>query len=196
MRPTSRIVLASTNEHKLREVREIFAAYPEIEIIPAHELTRNAGKLGAVENFDTYSANAEAKARLVNRATHYPSLADDTGLEVDALDGRPGVRSHRFAPPRPGMSQDKANIDLLLAELAKRPDSSRTARFVCTVALTMEGLTITATGTLNGTILTAPRTTGWMTLWPSPLPTIATRPASRTSVPRLRRKNRSPPRKA
>ena len=129
--------------------------YPEIELTPASEILRNPEKLGLAENHTTYLENATAKARLANQASHYPSLADDSGLEVFELEGKPGVRSHRFALPRAGMSQDQANREQVLEEMKSK--KNRSARFTCTLALVIEGVLIHATGTLEGTLTDAPR---------------------------------------
>jgi XTP/dITP diphosphohydrolase len=159
MRLANRIVLASTNHDKLLEFRALFKAYPDVEIVSPEGLLRNPEKLGFAEIHDTYLENAIAKARLANQGSHYPCLADDTGLEVLALEGRPGVRSHRYAPMPSGSSskiaQDEANRQLLLKELKGKTE--RTARFVTSLALVMEGICLHATGTLEGTIAEAPR---------------------------------------
>jgi XTP/dITP diphosphohydrolase len=157
MRLVNQIVLASTNREKFEEFRSLFSSYPGIELLRAEQILRNASKLGFVERYDTYLENAMAKARLANQGTHYPTLADDSGIEVEALDGRPGVRSHRYAIPKAGMSQDQANVDLLLSEMKNTP--VRNARFVCTLALVIEGISVTATGILEGTLTNEPRGT-------------------------------------
>lgn len=149
MRLSHKIVIASQNRDKFEEFKALFSVYPEIEPIPVHEVVRNPEKLNFAERHDSYLENAIAKARLVNLGSHYPVLADDSGLEVEALGNKPGVRSHRYATPRPGISQDQANIDLLQKELAGKP---RNARFVCTLVLVIEGIMIHATGALEGTI--------------------------------------------
>jgi XTP/dITP diphosphohydrolase len=157
MRKSNLIVLASTNRHKFEEMTALFAKYPEIHLDPASNHFPNAQKLGLVETFDTYSQNAVAKARTCNHGCHYPSLSDDSGIEIDALDGRPGVRSHRYALPKAGQTQDFANVQKLLEELKNVPAEKRTARFVCHVALVIEGLLVHAVGTLEGTIGTEPK---------------------------------------
>jgi XTP/dITP diphosphohydrolase len=157
MRLSNRILMASTNRNKFEEFRTLFSAYPEIDLVPAHELLRNPEKLGYVERFSTYSENSAAKARLANDGSHYPALADDSGLEVEGLGWKPGVRSHRYATPRAGISQDQANNDLLLSELGA--NKSRNARFVCTLSLVIEGVMLHATGTLEGTIASSPKGT-------------------------------------
>ncbi len=89
--------------------------------------------LDVEETGDTYEANAALKAIAFTRASGLPSLADDSGLEVDALAGAPGVRSARYA----GTGSDNDNVDLLLTNLNGIPDETRTARFVCVVALAL-----------------------------------------------------------
>lgn len=155
MRLVNRIVLATTNRNKLEEFQSLFASYPPIELIPADQIMRNADKLGFAERYSTYVENASAKARLANTGCHYPALADDSGLEVFSLDGKPGVRSHRYATPMPGMTQDQANIELLLRELGR--ERPRDARFLCTLVLCLEGLTLQGTGSIDGTISADPR---------------------------------------
>jgi len=157
MRLSNKIVLASLNREKFEEMQALLATYPQIELAQASEFIRNAGKLAFVESHDTYFENAVAKARLANVGCHYPCLADDSGLEVEALNGKPGVRSHRYASPKAGMTQDQANVELLLSEI--RGAATRNARFVCTLVLLVEGIMIQATGTLEGTIADKPRGT-------------------------------------
>lgn len=149
MRLSNKIVLASTNRGKWEEFRTLFAAYPEVEITSPEGLVRNPEKLGHVEIYSTYLENAIAKARLINQATHYPSLADDSGLEVDSLGGAPGIHSARYANP----SVPASNRKLLLQELATKSGTPRTARFICVLALHIEGLLIHSQGTLEGEIV-------------------------------------------
>ncbi len=144
MRASSKIVFASTNLNKLQEMKALLAKVPGIELISPVGLLRNAEKIGAVETFSTYAENAAAKARLVNHGCHYPALADDSGLEVFALDGRPGVRSARDFTP-----------ETLLT--AMKGQTNREARFVSYVALCIEGTLLVASGELTGTLTEAPR---------------------------------------
>ncbi|MBC7692496.1 MAG: RdgB/HAM1 family non-canonical purine NTP pyrophosphatase [Methylotenera sp.] len=162
MRKSNLIVLASTNADKYREFKSLLSAYPEIELATADGYVRNPGKIGFAEQYDTYLENAAAKARLVNLGSHYPSLADDSGLEIDALGGKPGVRSHRYAkvPGSPSQNdQDRANIEMVLSELRGKGTSDRSARFVTTLTLVIEGVMVHATGTLEGSIIETPRGT-------------------------------------
>lgn len=155
MRLSNRIVIATTNRNKFEEFVELYKPWPEIELVPAEAVLRNPRSIGFAERHDSYLENAVAKARLVNQGAHYPVLADDSGLEVAALSGRPGVRSHRYATPRAGLPQDEANRQLLLKELAGH--TNRDARFTCTLALIIEGIMLTAVGTLDGTISEQPQ---------------------------------------
>lgn len=110
------------------------------------------------EDAPTFAGNAEKKARHVSRSSGLPALADDSGLEVDALSGRPGVHSARYAGPE---RSDAANNAKLLAELAAVPDERRTARFRCALALALpDGQLLTVEGTCEGRILREPRGAG------------------------------------
>lgn len=155
MRLSNKIVLATLNRGKFDEFRALLGAYPEIELATAEAFLRNPEGLQFAERHNTYLENSIAKARLMNQACHYPSLADDSGLEVEHLGGKPGVRSHRYATPKPKMTQDEANIELLLSEM--KSAQIRSARFVCTLALAIEGVLLHSTGILEGTITESPR---------------------------------------
>lgn len=146
------------NFDKFREMKALLSIYPDLELVSPEGLLRNADKIGYVETYNTYLENAAAKARLVNQGCHYPALADDSGLEIDALGGKPGVHSHRYVklagyPSK--ISQDKANIDQVLSEMKGKTD--RSARFVTTLFLVIEGIELKATGILEGTIAETPR---------------------------------------
>lgn len=165
MRRSNIVIFASLNPDKLAEFKEILSTEaPDVELVAPQDYIRNAEKLRFVEIYKTYVENAAAKARLANHGAHYPALADDSGLEVQALEGAPGVFSQRYAKPAAGKffstraEQDRANMEKLLTEL-KKTSGPKTARFVTTLALSIEGITLTATGTLEGTIIDAPRGT-------------------------------------
>lgn len=121
-----RVVLATGNAGKLREFAALLAPLA-IEIIPQSSL----GIESADETGDTFEANALLKARHAARAADLPALADDSGIEVDALGGRPGVWSARYAGPA---ATDTDNNELLLKELAGVPAGRRTARYRCVIA--------------------------------------------------------------
>jgi XTP/dITP diphosphohydrolase len=141
----SRFVLATTNPHKAREIREILATSGlEVEL-----LDRPAWVAEVEETEDTLLGNARLKAAALVRDTGLPAIAEDTGIEVEALGGAPGVRSARYAGEPP---DEQANVDKVLAELAgRRGAGQRRARFV-TVAVAMwpGGREVSAEGTVEG----------------------------------------------
>ena len=123
------VVVATANPGKLGEIRALLGDLPLDARSTADVL---GAPLGVAETGDTFEQNAVQKARAVAEATHMLTIADDSGLEVDALGGRPGVRSARFA--REGAT-DADNNALLLELLQDVEEGHRTARFRCTVAL-------------------------------------------------------------
>ncbi len=130
------VVLATGNPGKLREIRAVLADVP-VRVVGLADLPAIAEP---VEDGETFAANARCKATYYARATGQWCLADDSGLVVDALGGRPGVRSARYAAEAcdPGAGRemrDAANNRKLLAELAEVGDERRTARFICHLAL-------------------------------------------------------------
>ena len=149
--PKPLLIAATGNEHKLRELQEIFRDYYTIAPMSA------AGFFGPIdENASTFAGNAAIKAEAVCAATGFPSIADDSGLCVDALDGEPGVLSARYAG---GHGDDDANNDLLLRRMEGRED--RSASFVCALALKLPGKEpYIAEGRCPGTILHRRQGTG------------------------------------
>src|SRR5207247_5993099 len=129
----------------------------------------------------SYLENALAKARTAASATGLPALADDSGLEVEALGGEPGVRSARYAPT------DAARVARLLAELASVPRVARRACFRCVVALAWPGGdAVTAEGTCHGWIATAPSGSGGLgrhSLFGGRQPGGSVRPAAHAEKP-------------
>jgi XTP/dITP diphosphohydrolase len=121
-----RVVLATGNRGKLAELRAMLAG-TGLEMLPQSDF----GIEPPVEDGETFAANALIKARHAARQAGMPAIADDSGLEVDALGGRPGIHSARYAGPRCG---DGDNIAKLLRELAGVPDAARTARYRCAMA--------------------------------------------------------------
>jgi XTP/dITP diphosphohydrolase len=120
------LVLATGNPGKLREIRAILAGRG-FEVVPQSEL----GIEPPVEDGESFAANALIKARHAARFAELPAIADDSGLEVDALGGRPGIHTARYAGPA---ADEQANNDKLLAELAGVPDGRRGARYRCAMA--------------------------------------------------------------
>jgi len=141
-----RFVLATANPAKGREIADVLSdARLPVELTP-----RPAGVPPVEENGETLEANARLKARAVRDATGQAAIADDTGLEVDALDGAPGVRSARFAGPD---AVDDENVALLLERLRDVPLERRRARFVTVaVASFPDGRELAAIGSATGTI--------------------------------------------
>ncbi|MBO5735175.1 MAG: XTP/dITP diphosphatase [Clostridia bacterium] len=151
-----KIILASDNAHKLEEIRRYFKeAEIPAEIIPL----RDSGFSGEiVEDGETFEENALIKARTVALATGCAAIADDSGLEVDALHGAPGVYSARFAGVH---GDDNANNAKLLQELDGIPDCKRTARFVSVICVYREdGASVSVRGTAEGLILTEKKGSG------------------------------------
>jgi len=142
-----RLVLASANPDKVAEITEVLGGLVDLD-------PRPEGLPDVLEDGDTLEANARLKALAVCEATGRAAVADDTGLEVDALDGAPGVHSARFAGDDASYTD---NLDRLLTELDGIPDGRRTARFK-TVALVRypDGREVMATGTVEGTIAGRP----------------------------------------
>jgi XTP/dITP diphosphohydrolase len=158
---SGRLVVATRSAHKLRELRELLDLR-DTELVSLDEL----GVPGdPVEDRTTFEGNAATKARWAVRATGLPALADDSGLEVDALDGGPGVRTRRYAGEH---ATDDENNGKLLAALGDLPRERRGARYVCVLALAMPtaagargGLTVvTRRGIVRGRIAIAPRGSG------------------------------------
>jgi XTP/dITP diphosphohydrolase len=144
-----KIVFASGNRHKVAEIAAMLAPRG-FEVSPL--------ALTVVEDAATFAGNAEKKARAALAQTGLPSLADDSGLEVDALDGAPGVLSARYAGEP---TDDGANNAKLLAALAGVPDERRTARFRCAlVFVDGDGERLIADGSCDGRIGRAARGSG------------------------------------
>lgn len=138
-----RVICASANPHKVAEIFEIIREIATVELLP-----RPADLADVVEDADTLTGNARLKAVAVGIATDMPALADDTGLEVDALDGRPGVVTARFAGVG---ATDAQNRKKLLQELDGV--SNRSARFRTVALLRMpNGQEIVAEGVCEGSI--------------------------------------------
>lgn len=150
-----RIVLASSNRGKVAEIGRLLADLA-VEIVPQSDL----GVPDAEETGLSFVENAILKARNAARHTGLPAIADDSGLEVDALDGAPGIYSARYAGPG---ASDADNNARLLAALEDVPEQRRTARFQCLMVYLRHALDPTpliCQGTWEGRILEAPRGSG------------------------------------
>ena len=162
-----KLLLATRSAHKAREVARILrdgrrgdfrlATLDDVAIpySPVEE---------SLEPFDTFEENAASKARYFARLSGLPTVADDSGIEVDALGGRPGVRTKRFAPPGryPDLSRDEANNRYLLERLEHVPARERGARYVCVASFIdpSSGETAHFRGEAPGRILREGRGTG------------------------------------
>jgi XTP/dITP diphosphohydrolase len=157
-----RLLIATHSAHKLAELRDLLAL-PRADLVSLDDL-------GIADDPDetgeTFATNARIKARFGARRTGLPTLADDSGIEVAALGGGPGVRTRRYAGPT---ATDRDNNEKLLAALAGLPPARRGARYVCVLALALprpgagarEAVPIRLVrGTTRGRIATEPRGTG------------------------------------
>jgi XTP/dITP diphosphohydrolase len=151
----ARLVLATGNAGKLREMRAILAPW-SVEVLPQSGFTAaNADETGL-----SFVENAILKARFAAQASGLPAVADDSGLEVDALHGAPGIYSARYAGPG---ADDAANNARLLRELDAVPDRERTARYRCAMAFMrwpLDPAPIVCQASWEGRIARLPRGTG------------------------------------
>jgi XTP/dITP diphosphohydrolase len=153
LRPGVELVVATSNPGKLREIRELFGGMDvvlrSLEDLPPVQLP---------EEGDDYEENARAKARTVAASLGVAALADDSGLEVEALGGAPGPGSARYGGP--GLD-DAGRVVRLLAELSRIAPGRRRARFVCVAAWAEPaGRNLTAVGRCDGRILETPQGAG------------------------------------
>jgi XTP/dITP diphosphohydrolase len=152
-----RVVVATRSAHKLRELRDLL----RLDSVVLASLDELGIEGEPVEDGLTFETNARIKARFAARATGLPALADDSGIEVDALDGAPGVRTRRYAGPN---ATDVQNNAKLLAALDGLPPARRGARYVCVLALAVPDLDspggvrlVVRRGTSRGRIALEPR---------------------------------------
>jgi XTP/dITP diphosphohydrolase len=150
------VVLATRNAHKVAELRRILASYDAVggpvELVGLDAFPDVAE---VEETGETFAANALLKAHAVASATGHVAIADDSGLCVDALDGKPGVRSARWAG---GHGDDEANLRLVLEQVAEVPDDGLGAAFVCAAAAaTPDGREVVVEGRLEGVLVREPR---------------------------------------
>ncbi|ALE92557.1 dITP/XTP pyrophosphatase [Arthrobacter alpinus] len=158
--PAPKLVLATHNQGKLRELRELLRGQ-----VPGLDVDTDVVDAGALHAPDvaetavTFAGNSRLKAQAVARFTGVLAIADDSGLAVDVLGGAPGIFSARWAGTH---GDDAANLKLLLAQLSDIAPEYRGARFVCAAALASPDgtLDVVEEGTLEGTLLAAPRGEG------------------------------------
>jgi len=146
-----KLLLATTNEGKSREFRYLLKGVP-FELVTPKELGTN---VDVAEDKASYEENASLKAEAYAKASGIITLADDSGLEVDALNGEPGIRSARYAGEHAG---DKDRVKYLLAKLEDVPPEKRNARFRCIIAIAVPGeKTVICRGDCPGFVTTEPR---------------------------------------
>ena len=153
------LLVATRNAHKLQEIRDLLGDL-DIEVVsltdagismhPAEE---------SLEVFDSFEGNALAKATYYRSRSDLPTIADDSGLCVDALGGAPGIHSRRFAPPefRGVQDEEAANNEWLLERLGGVPDKQRGAHYRCALALVDGHRSLLVNGRVHGRIAGAPR---------------------------------------
>jgi XTP/dITP diphosphohydrolase len=150
---SKKIVLASSNAGKIREINHLLSSYG-IEVVPQTQFNVP----DAVEDGLSFVENAIIKARHAAKLSGLPAIADDSGIEVDALNHAPGIYSARYSG-----EGDAKNNEKMLRELNGVPDEKRAARYQCVMVFMRDGndpMPVIAQGTLEGRILTAPRGTG------------------------------------
>ena len=162
---TRRLVLATRNEHKVHELRQILSGLVDelgLEVTGADDVE---GAPDVAETEVTFLGNARLKAVALAQATGLPAVADDSGLAVDVLGGSPGVFSARWSGSTAGpdagrRERDRANLELLLEQLGDVPDEHRAAAFVCAAVVALpDGRVEGVEGRVTGTLVRAPRGT-------------------------------------
>lgn len=148
-----RLVVASHNDGKVREISELLTPYG-IEVVSAKEL----GLPEPDETGSTFVENAEIKARAAARASGLPALADDSGLEVHALDGEPGIHSARWAGEEKDFEKAMGLVEVAMSEKDARDPEKRGANFTCALSLALpDGTCETYLGKVFGTMVWPPR---------------------------------------
>lgn len=142
-----KLVIASKNNNKIREIQNKFSNFNNIELLSYHDFVNPPD---VVEDASTFEGNALKKARATTEFTGLPALSDDSGLEIDALNGEPGVYSARYGGDN-ATDEDK-NL-LVLEKMSTIPDKGRSARFRCVIAIVLsDGTEYIAEGTCEGRI--------------------------------------------
>jgi XTP/dITP diphosphohydrolase len=148
----------------MREIRRILADVPGLDVLSPEDVgLEPLPEEDHLEPFLTFEENARSKARYFQRRSGLPTVADDSGIAVDALGGAPGVHSKRFAPVAAGTpddERDEANNRHLLQLLGGKPAEQRTARYVCVVVLDDGAEPITLRGESPGVVATSPAGSG------------------------------------
>lgn len=151
-KPEIKIVLASNNAGKIREINQLLGSH-NIEVLPQKDFTSDE----AIEDGLSFVENAIKKARFASKASGLPAIADDSGIEVDALSGSPGIYSARYAGVN---ANDQQNLEKLLNDLNDTPETQRSARFQCLMVYIRhenDPVPIICQGSWEGRILFAPQ---------------------------------------
>ncbi len=147
------ILIATHNANKRREIKALLKGFDKVKVLNLDDLESSPPMI--VEDGKTFRQNAIKKAVITSKFFKGLVLADDSGLEVTALDGKPGVRSARFARVK---ATDKENNEKLLKLLEDTPEKKRKARFVCHIVLAERGhLLVSVEGVVRGEVLSAPK---------------------------------------
>ena len=154
MSPPPQLVVATTNRHKLQEIRRLLAASPvDIVSLDAFPPLPEPEETGT-----TFEENARIKARFYERATGVMTVAEDSGLVIDALDDEPGVRSARFVRPDATYADRFAEV---YRRMSAAPERGRNARFVCALTVVRDGeIVFETSATIEGEIAATPKGTG------------------------------------
>ena len=147
------VLIATSNKGKIREIKHILGELKGLSLVLLSDIHEHG--FDVVEDGDTFMANALIKAKAYAEAFNYVALADDSGLEVDLLNGAPGINSARYAGIE---ASDQDRVKKLLTEMEGVPKDKRTARFRCVVCLydPVTGEKLFAEGACEGTIATSP----------------------------------------
>lgn len=163
------LLVATRSAHKMVEIRRILDEVPGLRVLDLNDVGIPPDEAeDALEPYETFEENARSKAAYFHRLSGLLTVADDSGIEIDALDGAPGVRSKRFAPdpesgaaPLEGQERDDANNAYVLERLRDRNQAEeRGARYVCVAVLLGADEPVVFRGEAPGRILTAPRGAG------------------------------------
>ncbi len=158
------LLIATRSVDKMIEIRRILGAVPGLRLIDLDSagITKDPAE-EELEPYETFEENARSKAEYFHAKSGIPTVADDSGIAVDALGGAPGVRSKRFAPDRglDGRELDQANNDHLMAQLGDLDLAARTGRYVCAAVLVGAAeVPVVVRGEAEGLILGEPRGRG------------------------------------
>jgi XTP/dITP diphosphohydrolase len=142
-----KLVIASNNTNKIREIRNKFADIEGLELVPLNDFPNSPE---VIEDGNSFRENAHKKAVEIANYTGYPSMSDDSGLVVDALNGRPGIFSARYGGPS---ASDADRNRMIIDEMRNVSANQRTARFICVIAIAFpDGRSFFAEGACEGTI--------------------------------------------